>query len=144
LDRGLKTFEMRAAGMARDAQTVAEYLQQHPKVSRVSYPGLPSHPKHEIARKQMEHGFGGMLSFDVGQHQEDARRFINGLRTIYHAVSLGATESLICIPYLTTMLYLPPERRTICGVRENTVRLSIGIESPERLVADIEQALASV
>jgi cystathionine beta-lyase/cystathionine gamma-synthase len=92
----------------------------------------------------MEHGFGGMLSFDVGHHQEDARRFINGLRTIYHAVSLGATESLICIPYLTTMLYLPPERRTMFGVRENTVRLSIGIESPERLVADIDQALASV
>lgn len=144
LDRGLKTFEIRAASMARGAQAVAEYLQQHPKVSRVFYPGLRSCPKHEIAAKQMEHGFGGMMSFDVGQRQEDARRFINGLRTIYHAVSLGATESLICIPYLTTMLYLPPERRTIFGVRENTVRLSVGIEPPERLVADVEQALASV
>lgn len=144
LDRGLKTFEIRVAAMARGAQAVAEYLEQNPKVSRVSYPGLCSHPKHDIASKQMHHGFGGMLSFDVGQHQEDARRFINGLRVIYHAVSLGATESLICIPYLTTMLYLPPERRTIFGVRENTVRLSIGIEPPERLLADIEQALASV
>lgn len=144
LDRGLKTFEIRAASMARGAQAVAEYLQQHPKVSRVFYPGLRSYPKHEIAAKQMEHGFGGMMSFDVGQRQEDARRFINGLRTIYHAVSLGATESLICIPYLTTMLYLPPERRTIFGVRENTVRLSVGIEPPERLVTDVEQALASV
>ena len=144
LDRGLKTFEIRAAAMARGAETVAEYLLRNPKVSRVFYPGLRSHPKYEIASKQMEHGFGGMLSFDVGQRQEDARRFINGLRTIYHAVSLGATESLICIPYLTTMLYLPPERRTIFGVRENTVRLSVGVEAPERLIADIEQALASV
>ena len=108
------------------------------------YPGLPSHPKHGTALKQMQHGFGGMLSFDVGQHQEDARRFINGLRTIYHAVSLGATESLICVPYLTTMLYLPPEKRTVFGVRENTVRLSVGIEPPERLVEDVDQALASV
>ena len=144
LDRGLKTFEVRAAAMARGAQVIAEHLQHSPKISRLFYPGLPSHPEHGIARKQMQHGFGGMLSFDVGQHQEDARRFINGLRTIYHAVSLGATESLICIPYLTTMLYLPPEKRTIFGVRENTVRLSVGIEPPDRLVEDIDQALASV
>jgi len=144
LDRGLKTFEIRAAAMARGAKVVAEYLQQQSKVSRLSYPGLHTHPNHDIARKQMEHGFGGMLSFDVGHHQEDARRFINGLRTIYHAVSLGATESLICVPHLTTMLYLPPERRTMFGVRENTVRLSVGIERPERLVADLEQALAAV
>jgi cystathionine beta-lyase/cystathionine gamma-synthase len=144
LDRGLKTFDIRAAAMARGAEAVAEYLQDKAKISRLSYPGLKSHPDYDVAVKQMEQGFGGMLSFDVGQHQEDARRFINGLRTIYHAVSLGATESLICIPYLTTMLYLPPERRTICGVRENTVRLSIGIEPPEQLVADIEQALALV
>ena len=144
LERGLKTFDLRADAMARGAQAVAERLQQHPKVSRLFYPGLPSHPKHDVALKQMERGFGGMMAFDVGRHQEDARRFINGLRTIYHAVSLGATESLICIPHLTTMLYLPPERRTICGVRENTVRLSIGIEPPERLVEDVEQALAAV
>ena len=144
LDRGLKTFEVRAAAMARGAQVIAEHLQHSPKVSRLFYPGLQSHPKHGIAQKQMQHGFGGMLSFDVGQHQEDARRFINGLRTIYHAVSLGATESLVCIPYLTTMLYLPPEKRTIFGVRENTVRLSVGIEPPDRLVEDIDQALASV
>lgn len=144
LDRGLKTFEIRAAAMAHGAEIVAGYLQHNAKVTRLSYPGLSDHPGYAVACQQMEKGFGGMLSFDVGQHQEDARRFINGLRTIYHAVSLGATESLICIPYLTTMLYLPPEKRTTFGVRENTVRLSVGIEPPERLVADIEQALALV
>jgi cystathionine beta-lyase/cystathionine gamma-synthase len=89
----------------------------------------------------MRNGFGGMLAFDAGTTQEEARRFISALRTIIHAVSLGATESLICIPYLTTMLYLPPERRTNFGVKQNTVRLSIGIEPIERLMQDIEQAL---
>jgi methionine-gamma-lyase len=92
----------------------------------------------------MQRGFGGMLAFDVGEDEEDAKRFIMALRTIYHAVSLGATESLICIPYLTTMLYLPSERRTTFGVRKNTVRLSVGIEPPENLVKDLKQALACV
>ena len=76
--------------------------------------------------------------------EEDAKRFIAALETIYHAVSLGATETLICIPYLTTMLSLPPERRTVFGVRKNTVRLSVGIEPPEKLIKDLKQALACV
>jgi cystathionine gamma-synthase len=144
LDRGLKTFELRAAAMARGAQAVAEHFQRHPKLARVSYPGLKSHPGHAVASRQMRRGFGGMMAFDVGRHQEDAKQFIRNLRVIYHAVSLGSTESLICIPYLTTMLYLPEERRTLFGVRENTVRLSVGIDPPESLIEDIEQALASI
>jgi cystathionine beta-lyase/cystathionine gamma-synthase len=144
LDRGLKTFELRAAAMARGAQAVAEFLAGQAKVSRLSYPGLPGHPGHAVASRQMRRGFGGMLAFDVGEDQEDAKRFIKGLKMIRHAVSLGATESLICIPHLTTMLYLPPERRTAFGVRRNTVRLSVGIEPPEALVEDLEHALASV
>ena len=143
LDRGLKTFELRAAAMAKGAQQIAELLENHPNVSRVMYPGLPSNPGHSVAAKQMRRGFGGMLAFDVGQCQEDAKRFINNLKLIYHAVSLGATETLVCIPHLTTMLYLPPERRAIFGVRENTVRMSVGIEPPEQLLEDITQALAS-
>ncbi len=144
LDRGLKTFALRAEAMARGAQAVAEFLAGNSKITRLSYPGLPSHPDHAVAATQMRNGFGGMLAFDVGQDEEDAKRFIAALRTIYHAVSLGATESLICIPYLTTMLYLPPERRTAFGVRKNTVRLSIGIEPAEALIKDIRQALACV
>jgi len=77
----------------------------------------------------------------VGQTQEDAKKFISALKVIKHAVSLGATESLICIPYLTTMLYLPPERRLSFGVCDNTVRLSMGVEKPEALIGDLEQAL---
>jgi len=144
LDRGLKTFELRARAMAEGAQEVAEFLVDHPKITRLSYPGLEDHPGHDVAARQMHRGFGGMLAFDVGENQEDAKRFIAALRTIYHAVSLGATESLICIPYLTTMLYLPSERRTSFGVKKNTVRLSVGIEPPERLLADLKQALACV
>jgi cystathionine beta-lyase/cystathionine gamma-synthase len=143
-DRGLKTFELRAEATARGAQAVAEFLAKHPKVTRLSYPGLASHPGHAVAVRQMHGGFGGLLAFDVGEDEEDVKRFVAALKTIYHAVSLGATESLICIPYLTTMLYLPPERRTTFGVRKNTVRLSVGIEPPQKLVKDIKQALACV
>lgn len=144
LDRGLKTFELRAEAIARRAQVVAEFLAEQPKVTRLVYPGLTSHPGHAVAARQMHGGFGGMLAFDVGEDEEDAKRFVAALKTIYHAVSLGATESLICIPYLTTMLYLPPERRTGFGVRKNTVRLSIGIEPADKLVKDLKQALACV
>lgn len=144
LDRGLKTFDLRAKAMADGAQKVAEFLADNSKISRLSYPGLSDHPDYEVASRQMRRGFGGMLAFDVGVDEEDAKRFIAALNTIFHAVSLGATESLICIPYLTTMLYLPPERRTAFGVRKNTVRLSVGIEPADELIKDIKQALACV
>jgi len=144
LDRGLKTFNLRAAAMARNAQAIAEFLFKHPKISRMAYPGLGDSPGHAVAARQMHQGFGGMLAFDVGDDEEDAKRFVAALKKIRHAVSLGATESLICIPYLTTMLYLPPERRTSFGVAKNTVRLSAGIEEPDVLVADLKQALACV
>jgi len=141
LERGLKTFELRTERMAANALTVAEWLRTQPKISNLHYPGLTDDPGHAVARRQMRNGFGGMMAFDVGQTPEDAKHFISALRKIIHAVSLGATESLICIPYLTTMLYLPPERRTLFGVGQNTVRLSLGIESAETLIGDLEQAL---
>jgi len=144
LARGLKTFELRARAMSESAQAVAEQLVSHPKISRIFYPGLPDDPGHDAASRQMHDGFGGMMAFDVGESQEDAKRFIRNLKLIYHAVSLGATETLICIPYLTTMLYLPPERRTIFGVKENTVRLSLGIEPTDSILEDIDQALKNL
>lgn len=144
LERGLKTFELRAERMAASAMAVAEYLAGHSKISSLSYPGLKTHPGFAVASRQMRRGFGGMMAFDVGESQEDAKTFVNALKRIYHAVSLGSTESLICIPYLTTMLYLPPERRTGFGVNLNTVRLSVGIERAQSLIEDLEQALAAV
>lgn len=141
LERGLKTFELRAEKMAANAMAMAEFLTGHPKVSQVLYPGLKTDPGYLISKKQMKNGFGGMLAFNVGDDQEDAKKFIGELKAIYHAVSLGATESLICIPHLTTMLYMPPERRTIFGVQPHTVRLSAGIENTESLLKDLKQAL---
>jgi len=120
---------------------MAEYLADNPKISQVRYPGLKTDSNYSIAVKQMHNGFGGVLAFDVGRNQEDAKKFISELNVICHAVSLGATESLICIPYLTTLLYMPPERRTVFGVRPNTVRLSAGIEKTKILLEDLEQAL---
>ncbi len=141
LERGLKTFELRAERMASNGMAVAEFLKTKSSISELFYPGLSDHPGHAVAKRQMRGGFGGMLSFNVGQTQEDAKKFISSLKVIKHAVSLGATESLICIPYLTTMLYLPPERRLSFGVCDNTVRLSMGVEKPEALIGDLEQAL---
>lgn len=144
LERGLKTFRLRAAQMAENATAVANYLKRHKKITNLHYPGLPDDQGHEIASRQMHNGFGGLLAFDVGESQDHAKRFISALQTIVHAVSLGATESLICIPYLTTMLYLPPERRLLFGVAPNTVRLSLGIEPADTLINDLEQALAQI
>ncbi len=144
LERGLKTFDLRAEKMSVNAQAMAELLADHPKISQICYPGLKTDPGYEIACRQMTDGFGGVLAFGVGDDQEDAKKFINDLEVIIHAVSLGATESLICIPYLTTMLYLPEERRTSFGVKKNTVRLSAGIEKTETLIADLKQALEKI
>ncbi len=144
LERGLKTLALRAQRMSDNAQAMAEYLKKHDKISRIYYPGLADDPGHEVARRQMTNGFGGLMAFDVGETIDDAKKFISNLATIYHAVSLGATESLICIPFLTTMLYMPPERRTTFGVRENTVRLSAGIEDRDALLSDLERALSKV
>lgn len=144
LERGLKTFDIRADKMAANALAMSEFLANATNVSNLMYPGLESHPGHETALKQMNGGFGGVLAFDVGETEEDAKKFIDGLKVIYHAVSLGATETLVCIPYLTTMLYLPEERRIGFGVHRNTVRLSAGIEPIADLIEDLRRSLSAV
>ena len=144
LERGMKTFEIRADRMATNAHAMATFLKDHPKIPRLFYPGLPDDPGFSVAKKQMRNGFGGLMAFDVGDDIEDAKKFISNLDLIYHAVSLGATETLVCIPYLTTMLYLPEERRLAFGVNKNSVRLSAGIEDEEKLIADLKQALDKI
>ena len=144
LERGLKTFPLRAERMAANALALAEWLRKQAKISNLHYPGLPDDAGYGVAQRQMSNGFGGMLAFDVGQSPEDAKRFVSALTTVVHAVSLGATESLICIPYLTTMLYLPPERRTTFGVSRNTVRMSVGIEPAETIKGDLKRALEAL
>jgi len=144
LERGLKTFPLRAERMAKNAMAVAKHLAQCPAISNLRYPGLMGSDDRRIAARQMKRGFGGMMAFDVGRSQKDAKRFISALRVICHAVSLGSTESLICIPFLTTMLYMPPERRTGFGVHPHTVRLSVGVEPVADLLGDIDQALGRI
>jgi cystathionine beta-lyase/cystathionine gamma-synthase len=135
LERGLKSLELRAERMAANALALAEFLAGQPKISNLRYPGLKSDSGHEVALKQMHDGFGGVLAFEVGETQDDAKRFIDALEAIIHAVSLGATESLIC---------MPEERRTTFGVKHNTVRLSAGVEKPDILLKDLEQALSKI
>jgi len=144
LERGLKTFKIRAQKMSENALSIAEFLKHHPKIKNVYYPGLETDTGHKIALKQMKNGFGGMLAFDVGESQEDAKTFVGNLKNIVHAVSLGCTETLVCLPVLTTMLYMPLERRTSFGVNLNTVRLSAGIENTQDLLDDLKQALEKI
>ncbi|MBN2544724.1 MAG: aminotransferase class I/II-fold pyridoxal phosphate-dependent enzyme [Spirochaetes bacterium] len=141
LERGLKTFNLRSKKMSDNAMLSAEFLMSHSKIKKIFYPGLKSDKGHEVAKRQMEDGFGGMLAFDVGDNQADAQKFVENLKIIKHAVSLGCTESLVCLPVLTTMLYMPIERRLSFGVKENTVRMSCGIEDGRLLVEDMKQSL---
>jgi len=124
------------------AMTQAEYLAAHPKVAQVFYPGLPSHPQHALAARQMK-GFGGMLSFELGS-LERARRFLNRVRLLALAESLGGVESLISHPATMTHASVPPERRAAIGITDGLVRISAGIEDVEDLKADLAQALDAV
>jgi cystathionine beta-lyase/cystathionine gamma-synthase len=140
--RGTKTLPVRMERHHANAQTIAEYLAAHPKVRRVHYPGLPFHPHHDLARRQMR-GFGGMISIELGS-LENARTFLNHVRLIALAESLGGVESLVSHPATMTHGSVPPERRLAIGVTDDMVRLSIGIEDVDDLIDDIARALDRV
>ena len=137
--RGTKTLALRMAQHNVNGQALAEFLQSHPKVERVLYPGLPSHPQHELAKRQMR-GFGGMLSFDLGTFEE-ARRVCNSVRLMALAESLGGVETLISHPATMTHASVPADRRAAIGLTDSLVRISAGIEDPQDLIDDIRQAL---
>jgi methionine-gamma-lyase len=141
--RGLKTLHLRMERHACNAQKAAEFLEDHPKVEKVSYPGLPSHPQHEIAKKQMT-GFGGMLSFWVKGGLLEARRFMKGLRLCSLAVSLGSVDTLIELPATLTHANIPREIREQLGITDNLVRVSVGVEDSEDILADLEGGLANI
>jgi len=138
--RGTKTLPVRMARHSANGQALAEFLEAHPKVSRVVYPGLPSHPQHALAQRQMS-GFGGMLSFEVASF-EVARSLLNRVRLMALAESLGGVETLICHPASMTHASVPPERRAAVGITDRMVRISVGIEDVEDLKDDLRQALA--
>jgi cystathionine gamma-synthase len=139
--RGVKTLAPRMQAHERGAMAVAKRLAEHPAVERVYYPGLPSHPHHELARRQQK-GFGGMVSFDVRGGRAAAERVLYGTKLFALAESLGGVESLIAFPVTMSHASMSPEARQAAGITEKTIRLSIGIEHPDDLVADLRQALA--
>lgn len=138
--RGTKTLHVRMEAHNRNGLAVAEFLEQHPKVEQVNYPGLASHPQHELAKRQM-HGFTGMLSLELGS-PERARELVEGTRIFALAESLGGVESLIGLPALQTHASVPAERRAAMGITDSLVRLSVGIEDINDLLEDLDQALA--
>jgi cystathionine beta-lyase/cystathionine gamma-synthase len=143
LVRGLKTLAVRVARHNENAQRVAEFLSEHGKVQRVHYPFLKSHPQYGVARQQMRGG-GGVVSFEVEGTGEDARRVSEAMRLFTLAPSLGSVESVVSIPVLTSHAMIPAEQRAKMGVTEQMIRLSVGIENADDLIADLEHALEAV
>ena len=140
--RGTKTLAVRMAKHCENGMAVARLVASHPKVTRVYYPGLPDHPQHALAGRQMS-GFGGMLSFDVASPAA-AKVVLERFRLFALAESLGGVESLVCHPASMTHASVPPERRAAIGLTDSLIRLSVGIESAEDLVEDVRQALDAI
>lgn len=139
--RGLKTLDIRVREQCRTAQRLAEFLQNDPRVRCVFYPGLPSHPGHELALQQMEGGCGAMLSFEVAGGAAQAQRLVEATELFQLAVSLGAVESLIELPAKMSHASYDPAARLSHGIRDELVRLSVGLEDYEDLRADLDKAL---
>jgi len=141
--RGVRTLALRVDRAQANAGKIARFLEQHPRVEWVRYPGLPHHPGHDIAQKQMD-GFGAMLCFGVKGGLEGGRALLNRLRLITMAVSLGGVESLIQHPASMTHAGVPREERLAAGITDELVRLSVGCEDVEDLTADLDQALQGI
>jgi len=141
--RGIKTLAVRVQRQNENALRIAQFLSRHPNVRRVHYPFLEGHPQRSLATEQMRGG-GGMVSFEVEGTDQDARKLSEALQLFSLAPSLGGVDSLVCIPALTSHAMVPTEHRAKMGVTEQLIRLSVGIEHAEDLIADLEQALAAV
>ena len=142
LERSIKTMGIRVKAQNKNAKKIAKFLERHPDIEKVFYPGLKSHPDYELAKSQMR-GFGGMLSFEL-KAGLDAGLFQKKLNLIKSSMSLAGVESTILSPTLTSHALLTPEEREKQGIRDGLMRFSLGIEEKEDLIADIEQALAEI
>ena len=141
--RGIKTLALRVARNNQNAQILAEYLSTHEKVVSVNYPGLTTHPQHELAKEQMT-GFGGVLSFEIKGRMEDAMKFTESLKVATLGASLGGVETLVSQPATLTHLQLSPEERKKTGMPETLIRVAVGVEDAEDLIKDFEQALRKI
>lgn len=142
VSRGIKTLAVRMDRHNANGLAIAKYLESHPKVKKVIYPGLPSHPSHDLAKRQQS-GFGGMISFEVGS-LDAAKAVLNHTKLCSLAESLGGVESMISLPALMTHASIPPEIQAQIGITQGLIRLSVGIEDVEDLIADLDQALAHI
>jgi cystathionine gamma-lyase len=142
--RGVKTLALRMQRHVASALALAQWLEAQPQVARVHYPGLESHPQHELAKRQMRGGFGGMISLELRTDLAGTRRVLEAVRIFALAESLGGVESLIEHPAIMTHATIPPETRTKLGIGDALVRLSVGVEDLDDLRADLKQALATV
>jgi len=140
--RGLKTLALRMRQSSESALQIAGWLEKHPRVAKVLYPGLASHPQHQLARRQMQNGFSGIVTFFVKGGLSEAKHFLERCRIFTIAESLGGVESLVDHPGLMTHASIPLEKRRELGIDDSLIRLSVGIEDVEDLLADLEQALA--
>ncbi len=143
LIRGLKTFPLRMDHMNASAQHVAEFLESQPRVKRVYYPGLPSHPHHDVAKAQMK-GFGGVVTFDIDCDMEGAMRFLNALKVFYIGPSFGGVEALITHPATISYYDCTAAERQEVGISDGLIRLAVGCEDPEDLIADVAQAMKAI
>ena len=140
--RGTKTLALRMQQHDKNGQAVAKFLEDHPKVQKVYYPGLESHPQHEIAKRQ-QYGFGGMVAFETGS-LENAKKVLESVKVCTLAESLGGVESLISHPASMTHASVPVEKRNSLGITDGLVRVSVGIEDIEDIIEDLDQALANL
>jgi methionine-gamma-lyase len=141
--RGVKTLPLRMEKHNENALKTAKFLESHPKVSKVYYPGLKSHPQHELAKRQMS-GFGGIICFEMKGGLETGKRLMNSVKLCTLAVSLGAVETLIEHPASMTHAIVPKQEREKAGITDNLVRLSVGIEDIDDIIADLTQALMKI
>jgi len=139
--RGIKTLAVRMKKHEENAQKIAEFLSTHPKIKKVNYPGLKSHPQHELAKKQMS-GFGGMISFEVNGGKDLVKKLVESTKIFALAESLGGVESLIGHPDTMTHADVPPENKKKLGINESLIRISVGIEDINDLINDLKQALS--
>lgn len=142
--RGLKTLELRVRKHCENAQSVAEFLHEHPKVTEVLYPGLPESKYHEVAKKILRGGYGGLVSFRIKGGEEEVKRFMKPLRVVKPAPSLGGPESLLTYPIISAASTMSEETRKKLGITENLLRLSVGLEDLNDIINDLDNALKNI